>query len=194
MSSRLIVVPRWAGGPASDWYPWLSHRLRRVQPRPFEHVVLASMPDPGEPTIAKWVASVKTLLGHDPKAIAQTVLVGHSVGCQAVLRALAELDDGITVGGVLCVAGWFWTDAPWASLLPWIEAPFALDRARAAAGRQVITLISDNDPHTGDWQANRRAWEDRLGASVLIVPGARHFNGEQYPIVEQVLLDHFGAA
>jgi hypothetical protein len=89
------------------------------------------------------------------------------------------------------VAGWFWTDAPWESLLPWIETPINLARSRAAAGQQIRVLISDNDRHTSDWQANRSAWQDRLGAAVEIVPGANHFNGEQYPIILQSLLDGF---
>ena len=150
------------------------------------------MPNPGEPTIPAWVGEVEQVLGSDPEEIAQTIIVGHSVGCQAVLRALAGLPEGVHVGGVLCVAGWFWTDAPWDSLMPWIETPFDLARSRAAAGQQIVVMMSDNDRHTSDWQANRVAWQDRLGASVVIVPGANHFNGEQYPVILQTLLDHFG--
>lgn len=192
MRKRLIVIPRWAGTPTSDWYPWLQQALKSEASQPFEPIVVAAMPNPGEPTIAAWVSRVQQLLGSDPEALAQTVIVGHSVGCQAVLRALADLPEGVHVYGVLCVAGWFWTDAPWGSLMPWIETPIDLVRAKAAAGRQVAVLISDNDRHTSDWRKNRTAWQDRLGASVAIVPGANHFNGEQHPIVLQTLLDDFG--
>lgn len=192
MSQRLIIIPRWSGTPASDWYPWITAELNSRQPRPFNPAAAASMPNPGLPTIPAWIGRVRQLLGDDPAELAQTVIVGHSVGCQAVLRALAELPEGVHVAGALCVAGWFWTDAPWDSLMPWIDTPFDLARAQQAANGRIVVMISDNDPHTSDWRANRAAWQERLGAEVVLVSGAQHFNGPRYPIILQTLLDHFG--
>lgn len=191
MSNRLIVIPCWGCTPTSNWYPWLQQELEATKLQPFNPVVVADMPNPVLPTIPAWVGHVKELLGSDPVQAARTVFVGHSVGCQAVLRTLAELPEGLHLWGMLCVAGWFWTDAPWESLLPWIETPFDLDKVRSSAGQQIIVLLSNNDRHTSDWQANRKAWQDRLGAKVVIVPGANHFNGDQYPIILQTLLDNF---
>ena len=191
LSKRLIVLPRWGGTPASDWYPWLRRELEAVRPRAFEPVTVADMPDPEVPTIPAWVERVKELIGPDPELAARTVLLGHSVGGQALLRALAELPDSTRISGVLCVAGWFWTDDPWDSLLPWINTPFDLGRARAAAGRQIMVLISNNDRITSNWQATSHAWEERLGAAVVLVSGASHFNGERYPVILRTLLDHF---
>ncbi len=188
---RLIVIPRWSGTPASDWYPWITSELNAFQPRPFDPVVVAAMPDPDEPTIPAWVGRVRQLLGDDPDEIARTVMVGHSVGCQAILRALAELPESVHVNGVLCVAGWLWTDEPWDSLIPWIETPFFLARTQDAVGRRIVVMMSDNDPYTFDWRAHRSAWQERLGASVAMVSGVEHFNGEQYPVILQTLLGHF---
>lgn len=192
MSQRLIIIPRWSGTPASDWYPWITAELAAMQPRRFDPAAAMVMPNPGLPTIPAWTGRVRALLGDDPAELARTVIVGHSVGCQAVLRALAELPEGVHVAGALCVAGWFWTDAPWDSLLPWIETPFDLAHARQAAGNRIVVIMSDNDPHTSDWRANTAAWQQRLGAEVVLVPGGQHFNGPRYPIILQTLLDHFG--
>ena len=191
MNKRLIVIPRWAGTPKSDWYPWIQRTLEAMQPQPFDPVVIADMPNPDQPTISAWVGRVKELLGADAEQIAQTIIVGHSVGCQAVLRALAGQPQDVQVGGVLCVAGWFWTDAPWDSLMPWIKTPIDLERVRSVIGQKLVVMISTNDMHTADWQANRRAWQERLDAEVIIVPGANHFNGEQYPEILQALVDTF---
>jgi uncharacterized protein len=191
MSRRLIVVPRWAGTPAADWYPWLGRELQAMRPSPFEPVVIADMPNPSQPTIQAWTGRVKEMIGNDPAHAANTVFVAHSVGCLAVLHGLAELPDGVQIGGLLCVAGWFRTDAPWDSLMPWIETPIDLARAKIAAGHHIAVLISDNDRHVADWRANRKAWEEGLDASVALVPGANHFNGEQYPVILQTLLDNF---
>jgi hypothetical protein len=198
---RLIIIPRWSGTPASDWYPWITAELNAVgrvggrplyRDGPFDPIIVAAMPNPGLPTIAAWTGRVRELLGDDPAELAQTVIVGHSVGCQAVLRALAELPEGVHVAGALCVAGWFWTDSPWDSLIPWIDTPFDLARAQDAANNHIVVVLSDNDPHTSDWRANGAAWQEKLGAEVVLVPGGQHFNGPKYPIILQTLLDHFG--
>jgi predicted alpha/beta hydrolase family esterase len=52
-------------------------------------------------------------------------------------------------------------------------------------------MMSDNDPYTSDWHSHRAAWQERLGASVVMVSGVEHFNGEQCPIILQTLLEHF---
>jgi predicted alpha/beta hydrolase family esterase len=177
---RLIVVPRWAGTPESDYYPWLTRKLA-TGPL-FTDVRVLAMPDPGSPVIRAWVDQLLAALGQDPAETARTVLLGHSVGAQTVLRALAELPPGRVVAGALLVAAWFSVDRPWEAIRPWMETPVDLDRARAAAGR-IDVLLSDNDPFTADFAENRRAWEERVGANVTVRPGEAHFNRAEEPSV-----------
>jgi hypothetical protein len=185
---RLLIIPRWAGGPESDFYPWLGRVLADRAPPPFEEVRALRMPDPGAPVIDAWVSVVREALGDDPDLAAETVLLGHSVGCQAVLRALAGLPAGRHVAGALLVAGWFWVDKPWETLRPWMDTPVDLAAVRAACPRTVV-LLSDDDPFTADAAANGRAWEERLGAEVRLVPGAKHFNAAEEPAVLEALLE-----
>lgn len=187
MTRTLTLVPRWAGTPESDFYPWLTAKLREP-PAPFSQVRTLAMPEPQRPTLAAWGAALTDALGPSPAP--GTVLLGHSVGCQAVLRYLAALPPGSTVDGVLLVAGWWEVDAPWDTLRPWLETPLDAARARAAA-RHFTVLLSDNDPFTSDFARNRRLWEERLGAEVLLVPGARHFNAAQEPAVLDALRSRF---
>jgi hypothetical protein len=184
MTRTLTIVPRWAGQADSDFYPW----LLRERPPGFDAVRALDMPDPKQPTIGAWVSALTTTLGTTPAP--GTVLMGHSVGCQAVLRYLAALPEGRTVEGVLLVAGWWSVDKPWDSLRPWVETPMDLARARAAS-RRFVVLLSDNDPFTSDYEKNGRLWQERLGAEVVRVPGARHFNGAQEPSVLEALRTHF---
>lgn len=179
---RLLIVPRWAGNARSDYYPWLTTKVAEG----FKEVLALDLPHPEAPTLAAWVGGVRAALGEDPAQLSRTVLLGHSVGCQAALRALAELPPGITIAGLLCVAGWWTVDRPWDSLRPWINTPLDFTRARAAAGC-VRVLISDNDPFTADHEGNRRTWQERLGAEVALVPSARHFNGAEEPAVLEAL-------
>jgi predicted alpha/beta hydrolase family esterase len=182
---RVIVVPRWSGRPDSDWYPWLRARLlpdTAETPRGYDPVLTPPMPEPGVPRPETWVPAVRALLGDDPAELARTVVIGHSVGWQAALRALATLPGSQAVLATLCVAGWWDVDAPWETLKPWIDTPFDEGRARAAAG-QLTVILSDNDQYTSDYEGNAAEWQRRLGATVVIVPGAAHFNADTAPVV-----------
>jgi hypothetical protein len=189
-SHRIIVVPRWGGTEHDDWYPWIQAEL--AGSRAFGPVVIGDMPDPDEPTIDRWRSRIDELAGRDASALAGTVLVGHSIGCQAILHYLAGLPDSTRVRGTLCVAGWWEVDEPWESIRPWIENAPDLRRVRASSG-PLRVLLSDNDPFTADAVANGRLWRGRLGAAVEIVPGAAHFNRPAEPRVLADLLRWYAA-
>ena len=173
---RIVIVPRWGGTPDNDWYPWIRRELAGIT------VELLQMPDPGTPTIAAWTSTVRTALGDDPYALAQTMLVGHSVGAQAAMRAVAQLGDGRAVAKLLCVAGWFAVDAPWPEIRPWMDTPID-DTAVRDGAHSIHVLLSTNDPFTADHQANAAQWTTRLEAEVSVVDGAGHFNGAEEPVV-----------
>ena len=189
MPKRLIVVPRWSGRPQDDWYPWLQEELAELEPLVYEPVIVANMPEPEKPTISSWVNRLEEVVGIDAAEIEQTVLVGHSVGCQAVLRFLERLPDGVAVAGTLLVAGWLDVDQVWDAIRPWVETPIDSSRVRAATDRMVV-LLSDNDPFTADYAANGQRWEREYDATVYVESGMHHFNGEKQPsVLERLTTD-----
>ena len=173
---RVVVVPRWGGAPSDDWYPWAAAELER------EGVSLEAlaMPDPAQPEIEAWIAAVSAGLAGG--VLAETVLVGHSVGCRAALGAVERLPGGARLCGLLLVAAWWDVDDPWPSILPWQALGHDAARIRAAAGGPHV-LLSDNDPFTSDWRRNGDAWVERLDADVRVCEGARHFNAGYEPAV-----------
>jgi predicted alpha/beta hydrolase family esterase len=187
---RVLIVPRWGAREQDDWYPWI--RAELAGSSSFAPVIVGDMPDPDEPTIAGWRARIAELAGSDVANLADTVLVGHSVGCQAVLHFLAGLPDSTRVAGTLCVAGWWSVDEPWESIRPWIEDSPDPRRVRASCG-ELRVLLSDDDPFTADITANARLWQERLGAAVEVVPGAGHFNRPEEPRVLVELLRWYSA-
>lgn len=177
---RILLVPRWSGTAASDCYPWLERELAARAPGVrLEVAPLAPAPD--RPEIE---ACLEVLAGLDP---ARTLLVGHSVGCQVLLRKLARLPDEARAPALLCVAGWWTVDEPWDTLRPWIEVPFDHGRAAARCAR-IEVLLSDDDPFTRDAEETRRRFVAALGAEVQIVPGRRHFNAPEEPAVLAAVL------
>lgn len=177
---RVLLMPRWSGTVDDDWYPW----LRRELAVPITAGAL--LPTPGAPVIADCVAELARLGGAG--SLEETVLVGHSVGCQAVLRFVAGLPEEARVGAIVCVAGWFSVDEPWPTIRPWIDTPMDHARIRRATDH-IAVLLSDDDPFTADHTANAAAWGERLGATVTMVPGARHFNAPVAPAVHHAIRD-----
>lgn len=188
---RVLVVPRWSGTPTSDFYPWLIGALRARFGGELCVRALA-MPEPGAPRIDTWPEAVLAEVGADRGALRRTLLVGHSVGCQAVLRALAAMDEGVSVYGVLLLAGWFRVDRPWETIVPWMAEDYDLQRARSRAPWFEV-LLSDNDPFTADFAATAAAFRARLNADVTVIPGAKHFNASEEPAVLASLIQRIEA-
>ena len=188
MSYRVIVIPRWSGTPQSDWYPWFQRALAHSPA--VSSLLVGDMPEPSTPTIPAWSSAVRALLGEDPHVLAKTIVIGHSVGCRAVLHALAELPQGCRLHGTLCVAGWWEVDKAWDSLLPWLHTQPDLAKIREASPK-IVVLLSDNDPFTADAERNALLWQERLHAHTLLLHGAKHFNATEEPAVLDALHTHF---
>ncbi|MBL9101845.1 MAG: alpha/beta hydrolase [Myxococcales bacterium] len=190
MQRRLIVVPRWGGTPRSDFYPWLAARLAG-RPDIFEDVYVCDLPEPGTPRIDTWPPAISRALADG--LVGETFVLAHSVGCQAAMHAIAALPEGVTIAGMLAVAGWWTVDRPWPTIVPWIEQGPDLARVRAVCPR-ISVLLSDDDPFTADAAANAALWRERLAAEVTLAPGAKHFNDSEEPAVLTALGRLVGAA
>jgi uncharacterized protein len=182
---RVLLIPRWAGRRDSDFYPWLARSLAKQGWRGDLDVIALRPPD--APELAPTVTAICTRLS-TPARSARTLVLAHSVGVQAAMRALADLPPTIEVAALLAVAGWWSIDKPWPAIQPWIDTPFDHTRTRAAARRRVV-LLSSNDPFTADAAATQRLFEDRLAADVRIHPNAAHFNAPEEPSVLAATLE-----
>ncbi|MDP1706429.1 MAG: alpha/beta hydrolase [bacterium] len=185
MERRVFIVHRWDGSPDSDWYPWLEAQLedRGYRAKTIE------MPNPEAPEIKAWLSALDEAVG---QADENTYFVGHSVGCQAILRYLAILPVDQKIGGAVFVAGWFKligleTDEEKEIAKPWLETPFDLEIARAAGGK-MAAIFSDNDPFVP--LSNTDIFEKKLGAKIVIEKGAGHFNDiEELPLALGEILE-----
>ncbi len=182
MSRRLVVVPRWSGNSGSDFYPWLRRELAADPNLPYDPVLALDLPAPELPRLDTWPPAIAAVLGDDPGQLADTVVLAHSVGCQATLHALAALPPGSKIYAMVAVAGWWEVDAPWPAILPWQTEHPDLERVRASIGKLVV-LLSDDDPFTSNHLANAALWRNRLDAEVVLIPGAKHFNVARAPDV-----------
>ncbi|MCX6715781.1 MAG: NYN domain-containing protein, partial [Candidatus Taylorbacteria bacterium] len=92
---RVVIVHRWSGGPNDDWRPWLKNELEKNGCEVF----VPEMPDTEAPIIEKWVNCLSKIVGVPDS---NTYFIGHSIGCQAILRYLETVNT--LVGGAIFVA------------------------------------------------------------------------------------------
>ena len=196
---EVFIVPRWAGAPHDDWYPWLSDQLRAVAAEDgFDYQIQTlAMPAWDLPVIERAVSYLQEVLPAH-KLNSNVYLVGHSVGCLAILHYLASIakanPNAPQIGGVLCVAGWFSVDSPWQDILNWMDAPIDYEAARRLIPQdKLIVLLSDDDPYTSGYQDNERLWVERLHSQVSILPGRQHFSARLDFDVRDAVRDLAGA-
>lgn len=170
---RVFIIHGWDGYPEEGWFPWLKAELER---RGFV-VSVPAMPDASAPRIETWIPYLNKLVGQADK---DTYFVGHSIGCQAVIRYLQTLPSGTKIGGAVFVAGWYnlrnlETEEEKQIAGPWVNKPRDDKKIREVVNH-AIAIFSDNDPFV--IPENQRSWEDKLGAKIIVEHNKGHFNDE----------------
>ena len=187
----VLIVHAFGGSPKKFWYQWLRDEIGDTA-----EVDVLQMTEPHVPTVGNWLADVTARVAAEAASVEQRelYLIGHSVGCQTIVRFLAEAgtasllqSSGLTLRGCLVVAAWFAVADPWESIEPWCSTPIDCDATKQLledAGCPMHVVLSDNDKYTPGYVANGAAWRERFGAEeALIVPGRAHFGGKKQPEV-----------
>jgi uncharacterized protein len=168
---RAIIVHGWGGRPEEGWFLWLKNEL---EVRGYS-VLVPEMPETAHPKIAQWVGRLRELIGVPDEEL---VLIGHSIGCQTILRYLETID--VQIARSILVAPWveltnLSDDEEWAIAKPWLET--LIDFAAARAHCAVFNLFfSDNDPFVP--LSNKDALEQKLGGTSLVYSGKGHLSEE----------------
>lgn len=171
-------------GAQDDWRPWLKSKLEKLG----YEVLLPDMPDINTPIIKKWVNRLTEIVGvPDP----DTYFIGHSIGCQAILRYLEK--NNIAVGGALFVAGWFdlknLEDKETEDIAePWINTKIDFKKIKKVLPKSTL-IISDNDPY-GAFEENKKQFSD-LGSEIVVLHNAGHITKEDGFVEAPVLLKEF---
>ncbi|MES2986106.1 MAG: alpha/beta fold hydrolase [Patescibacteria group bacterium] len=164
---RVIILHGWEGGSSDHWLPFVKTELEKLGYRVF----VPDMPDTNSPVIEKWVNYLSDIVG-EPNS--ETFFVGHSIGCQTILRYLENVET--PVGGAVFVAGWFnlenlEDDDSKEIAKPWIENVIDINKIKKVLPKSTL-VISDNDPY-GAFEENKQKFED-LGSKIIVMHNAGH--------------------
>ena len=172
MKKRVIIVHGWEGSPTADWLGWATEAF---QAKGYE-VITPLMPDTNNPVIAKWVDHLKSVAGTVDE---DTYFIGHSIGCQAIMRFLETADA--KVGGAIFVAGWFnlknlESKESEEIAKPWIQTSIDYAKVKMNLPRSIV-ILGDNDPWV-PFEETKRDFETRLGSEVVTISGAEHITSD----------------
>ena len=176
---RVLIIPRSGATPEDDFYPWLSMSIKPSRMRPLGDPWVLDMPNPSRPQIKAWTDTILEAIAREPER--PTLIVAHSLGVQALLRALARAPESTYILGALFVAGWWNIDKASPAIRPWLNDDIDWRIARFHLGPARV-LLSTDDPYTADYASTAQRFTD-WGADVVLERRAKHFNRGEEPAV-----------
>jgi predicted alpha/beta hydrolase family esterase len=181
---RAFIIHGYKSYPEEAWLPWIKRELVKKGYR----VSLPHMPAPRRPNLPRWISFIAKLVG-EPDG--NTVMIGHSLGCQAVMRYLETLGSaGKAVGRTVLVAGSFPPRLSPAearkkadgnkALLPWFTTTVDPRKVKGAAGKCTV-ILSDVDPYISTQEALAR-FRATIKPRIVIEKGKGHFNEDDHVV------------
>lgn len=171
---RIYIVHCWDGTKEDGWYPWLDKKISNND----NEVIGFNMPNTANPKIEEWVCELDKQVSQLDE---NTYFVGHSIGCQTIMRYL-ESKNIEKIGGILFVA-------PWLDLLPeavsdkdsyntaqpWLNTPIDFKKIKNITNN-ITCIFSDNDYFVSLEQENK--FKELLNAKTIVVKGKGHISAE----------------
>lgn len=180
---KVYLIHGWGGrSECEGWFSWLKKEL----PKKGFEVVVFDMPDSNNPKIEDWVKYLEdNIKGVDEN----TYFVGHSIGCQTILRFLEKLHKHKRIGGCVFVAGWFKVINLEPEELeiahPWMTSQIHFERVLDHCNN-FLAIFSDDDPYVHRDEAEK--FKEYLGAKIIFKKKQGHFNDtERLPEIVEFL-------
>ncbi len=161
---KAIIVHGWGADSSSNWFPWLKSELEKIGIETY----CPDLPNSNLPKKEEWVKTLHSLAKFDGKII----LIGHSLGCPAILRLLESLGKGENAAAAILVSG-FAEDIAIPQIRNFTEGGFDFRKIRASC-KEFFVINSDNDPYVPLEIGKTLA--KSLNSELIIEHGMGHIN------------------
>ncbi|MEX1063744.1 MAG: alpha/beta hydrolase [Candidatus Paceibacterota bacterium] len=170
---KVYIIHGWEGSPEEPMHKWLKLKLEEAG----YEVTVPEMPEAENPKIEAWVGKLKEIIEPGP----DTILVGHSIGCQGILRYIETLSEGSKIAGLVLIAPWMKLDMKTIEeegeeviemAKPWMETPIDFKKVKTHVGG-MVAIFSDNDPYVPLDQ--QELFKTELGAEIIVEKQKGHF-------------------
>lgn len=181
---RIFLIHGWGGSPQGDWLPWANKVLTEVG----YDVYVPEMPDTNHPKIDPWVNKLTKVVA-SPKS--NDIFIGHSIGCQTILRYLEKLGEGQKVNKIILIAPWWYLtlgkDEDPKVAEPWLKSFVDFEKVKERANTYVC-VFSDNDPFV-PFKKNLEFFKENLNPDIVIKSGLGHFTADEGSTKIEFLID-----
>jgi len=171
---KVYIIHGW--GESSESIPWYNWIKRELIGKGFT-VEVFDMPDSENPKIENWVDYLEKNIKDVDE---ETYFIGHSIGCQTIMRFLEKLHKHKKVAGCVFIVGWI-------NLInlekkeleiahPWINSKIDFSRIKDHC-TNFLAVFSDNDPYVHTDESDK--FRNNLGAKIIIKKGKSHFENEE---------------
>jgi uncharacterized protein len=178
---KIYLIHGWGGTGSGGWFDWLKLELSK---KGFK-VESFDMPNTEEPKIEEWVGYLQNNINLD-EIDEDTYFVGHSIGCQTIMRFLEKLHKHKRVAGCVFVAGWFdLIDLEPEEIEiahPWINQKINFERVLDHCNN-FLSFFSTNDPYVHLDEAEK--FKKNLNSKIIIKHNLEHFN--QVELIPEIL-------
>ena len=172
---KVYLIHGWGGKGEGGWFDWLKQEL----PKKGFEVESFDMPNTWQPKIEDWVGFLEEKINFDD-IDEETYFVGHSIGCQTIMRFLEKLHKHKKIGGCVFVAGWFdligLEQKEMEIAHPWINSEIHFERILDHCNN-FLAIFSDDDPYVHEDEMQK--FEENLGAKIILKKGKSHFENEE---------------
>jgi len=169
---KIYLVHGWGGTGSGGWFDWIKEEMKEKA-----EVISFNMPNTEKPEIEKWVRFLKENIKDLDE---ETYFIGHSIGCQTILRFLEKESGDVNVGGCVFVAGFLnqkedliLSEEENRIIRPWLERPIDFEQIKKNC-KKFLCLFSDNDPLVSVKDSN--IFKEKLEAEIIIKKNHEHFN------------------
>ncbi len=170
--NKIYIVHCWDGKKNDGWYPWIDSKLSNNDTKVYRF----NMPNTANPKIEEWVSFLdKQVDSLDDK----TYFIGHSIGCQTIMRYL-ETKEVCKIGGILFVAPWLdllpeavSDEESYNTAKPWLTKPINFDKVKKFTDN-IHCIFSDNDYFVSLDQ--KAKFEKLLSAKTMVVKEKGHIS------------------
>ncbi|MEK6840747.1 MAG: alpha/beta fold hydrolase [Nanoarchaeota archaeon] len=168
---EVYAIHAWGMSSSSEpWFKWLKGEITKKGYK----ATFFDMPNTDNPKIEEWVGYLKKNIKDVNE---ETYFIGHSVGCQTILRYLEKLHKNQKIAGCVFVA-------PWLNLInlepeelkiahPWTNTTIDFSRILEHCNN-FLAIFSDNDPYVHLDEVEK--FRKNLGAKVIIKKNQGHFD------------------
>lgn len=147
------------------------------------------MPNTANPQIDEWVQALNNRV---EKLNDETYFIGHSIGCQTIMRYL-ETKEKTRIGGILFVAPWLdllpeavADEYSYNTAMPWINTPINFEKIKQFTNN-INCIFSDDDYFVSLKQEDE--FKNKLNAKTLIVKNKGHISKADNVYELQEILD-----